>query len=142
MKLKEMHYQWERADEILAVGIYHGHLYIVRDIGWHPCAYVAVMASKPFDIDEIDCHGGITWCENHLPMSGNPSKPELQWIGWDYGHCNDYSGIEGDFIGGKRWTTDEIEQECMNVIDQLDPILCDYQAYKNKKGGHLKWRSL
>ncbi|MCM1315091.1 MAG: hypothetical protein NC040_10945 [Muribaculaceae bacterium] len=48
------------------------------------------------------------------------------WIGWDYGHCTDYSGFmmhehwfDIDTSHLKKWTTAEIFEEVKKVISQL-----------------------
>ena len=51
-------------------------------------------------------------------------KSENWFIGWDYAHCGDYCGYEeympeSIITYGKKWTTEEIIEECKNAIDQI-----------------------
>lgn len=114
--------------ELLACDTYRGFEYYVMSLGVHPCAYVAIPSSHEFyqkhydELPNIDCHGGLTYSNSFLCMSGD--KGINGWfIGWDYAHFNDYSGIYSTSIFPdyelKRWTTEEIVAECKHVIDQL-----------------------
>lgn len=55
--------------------------------GGHLCGYVQIPKEHPYfaskdrnKIDELDCHGGITFNEAH----------EEHWVGYDCGHLGDY----------------------------------------------------
>ena len=125
-KFAEMEYTPNRKRTLLAQGTYNGLNYYVLSLGTHPCAYVECDKNHIVDDDhiyDIDCHGGITYNEKILIL---PDKrlESIQFIGWDYAHCDDYAGYEVNFpedirVGGYKWTTDEIITECRNVIDQV-----------------------
>jgi hypothetical protein len=127
--MQEMVYQnkWLTLDQaiILAEGSYKGYEYFVVSYGIHPCAYIALREGQPFykarlceDVD-VNCHGGCTfveWGYKHL------FNETYKVIGWDYGHCGDFSGIYlkyNSFRDSKKWTTQEMIEECEHVIDQL-----------------------
>lgn len=69
---------------------------------------------------DIDVNGGLTYSDNELMGI----KSENWFIGWDYAHCGDYYGYEETMpesirTYGKKWTTEEIIEECKNAIDQI-----------------------
>ena len=110
---------------VLAKGYHKSYEYFVVSYGIHPCAYIALREGQPFynatdsgDVN-INCHGGCTFVEwGYKNLFGSNYKV----IGWDYGHCNDFSGLlkeVEDAEGLKKWTTKEMIQECEHVIDQL-----------------------
>lgn len=64
-------------------------------------------------------------------MRGNMGGDEgTKYLGWDYGHCNDFSGIylreifEADvnLKNLKKWTTAEIFEDVKSVIEQLNEV--------------------
>lgn len=126
---KEMVYQKDRKVEVLFKGTYKGYDFYVLSLGTHPTAYVKIPNGHPYfgksywNID-INCHGGLTYSENHLYIDKN-TKIEGWFIGWDYAHWGDYISFIGDDEilsknnAMKKWTTDEMIQECLDVIDQL-----------------------
>lgn len=123
--MKEMNYLQERKDEVLDSESYKGYQFVILSLGTHPTAYVKVPETHPYyeiDYDECDisCHFGLTYGRNYL----RTPDEELTgwWLGWDYAHYTDFAGYyEGnERLGGlKKWTTEEIKQECFDVIDQL-----------------------
>ena len=127
--IKEMVYSANRIDpERIAEGTYKGFDYYVLNLGTHPCAYVDVtetlLNGKEYDSIEIQCHGGLTYSRDYL----STVDKQGWFIGWDYAHYNDYAGYEIMFpsdlqSGGKRWTTEEIVDECKDVIDHIDKLI-------------------
>ena len=129
--IKEMVYQaeWLTSDDaiILARDFYKDYEYFVVSYGVHPCAYIALREGQPFysatdygDVN-INCHGGCTFVEKGYK---NLFDSNYKVIGWDYGHYNDFSGSSIKWgtkwnERSKKWTTEEMIQECKNVIDQL-----------------------
>lgn len=89
----------------------------------HPTAYIDVTNSPLNGCDEdidISCHGGITWCDNFVKYIDKKGW----FIGWDYAHFGDYidcgdAALNNMFLNDKKWTTEEIVEECKNVIDQI-----------------------
>lgn len=122
-KLEPMVYCDHRIEPIrIADGEHRGIPYYVLSFGTHPCAYVdiAPIGSIEINLDDIVCHGGVTYTDNRLATV----EHEGTFIGWDYAHCGDYNGylcaINGyASVDDKRWTTEEIVAECENVIDQI-----------------------
>ena len=130
MKFKVMKYGKERRTELLCKGKYKNYNYYVLNLGTHPTAYIEIpkenkLYRKSYDEIykigcDIDVHGGLTYSNNELMGI----KSENWFIGWDYAHCGDYCGYE-EFMPesirtyGKKWTTEEIIEECKNAIDQI-----------------------
>lgn len=130
MKFKVMEYGKERRTELLCKGKYKNYNYYVLNLGTHPTAYIEIpkenkLYRKSYDEIykigcDIDVHGGLTYSNNELMGV----KSENWFIGWDYAHCGDYCGYE-EFMPesirtyGKKWTTEEIIEECKNAIDQI-----------------------
>ena len=121
-----MKYSKDWKTEILARGSYKGYEYICVSYGCHPCAYIAISEGQPYyevnDFDDvrIKCHGGCTYAR--WGYSGI-FEDSYKVVGWDYAHYDDYSGIyEKDsprFRQGKKWTTQEIIEECKDFIERL-----------------------
>lgn len=130
MKIKEMEYGKERRIELLCKDKYKNYNYYVLNLGTYPTAYIEIpkenkLYRKSYDeIYEIGCdidvHGGLTYSDNELMGV----KSENWFIGWDYAHAGDYCGYEETMpesirTYGKKWTTEEIIEECKNAIDQI-----------------------
>ena len=69
---------------------------------------------------DIRVHGGLTYSTDSFLLLDNT------WIiGWDYAHCDDYSIFAKNCLflhDLKKWTTEEMIDECISVIDQLEEI--------------------
>ena len=133
MKYKEMIYQSDRKREVLFQKNYKGYNYYILNLGTHPTAYVEIpKESKYYNVEynniDVYVHGGLTYSDNFLDIS-ETERLEGWFIGWDYSHYNDYSGIyetldewnewfEARYF--KKWTTEEIIRDCISVIDQLE----------------------
>ena len=113
---------------VLQHEVYKGHEYYVVNMGPHPCCYAEVPVEHEFYRNRkisglsVPCHGGITYTGHleNLCLSTN-----RLFIGWDYAHAWDFTGyhmltsITGHFIDEHHWTTEEMVQECKEVIDYL-----------------------
>ena len=99
--------------EILHHDTYKGHQFFVVSYGSHPCCYVS-MNTNTIDPDDVDCHGGITYTGDMQFESFGT----VHCIGWDYTHFGDYSGFFPQ-LGGKKYFTKYMVEECCRVIDQL-----------------------
>ena len=130
MKFKVMKYGKERRTELLCKCKYKNYNYYVLNLGTHPTAYIEIpkenkLYRKSYDEIykigcDIDVHGGLTYSNNELMGV----KSENWFIGWDYAHYGDYYGYEETMpesirTYGKKWTTEEIIEECKNAIDQI-----------------------
>lgn len=106
----------------------------------HRCGYVGVPIEKSYniDIDDIDCHGGVTYCEEHLHYQEDKN---IKWIGFDTGHYGDGRDFEtvkklfGDnpkilnglefFQGSGYWvdfpvrTLDYCKEQCKQIVEQI-----------------------
>ena len=127
--MKEMVYKPRRELEVLDKGEYGGRKYLILSLGLHPTAYVSItdkeqeiikssLRGDDFDeydsplFDNINVHCGFTFYGNRDYMGGDKGTI---YLGWDYGHWNDFSGIYlnsyctlPDIEASKRWTTAEI----------------------------------
>lgn len=127
--MKEMVYKNKSVAELLDSGIYNSYEYAIVSMGFHPCAYVKLPEGHKYyglgyDDIPVDCHAGLTYAENYLDAMPLESG---WWIGWNYGHCCDYSGFmmhehwkDIDTSHCKKWTTSEILKEVKQVVDQLN----------------------
>ncbi len=73
------------------------------------------------EIGVIDVHGGLTYSSDKLYIGINTVLDNSWFIGWDYAHLGDYVSFI-DCIGDKKWTTNEMIEECKNVINQIIDI--------------------
>ncbi len=105
--------------ELIETGVYKNFNYFIYSLGTHPCAYVDVGSTSldHVNCDDIDiqCHGGLTYSNETLHDLDDKSW----FIGWDYAHFEDHLG---GYSGGKKWTVKEIEEECIDVIEQVIKI--------------------
>ena len=114
--------------EQIAGGTYKNFDYYVLNLKTHPTAYIDVTDSPLNGCDEdidISCHGGITWCDNFVKYINKKGW----FIGWDYAHFGDYidcgdAALNNMFLNDKKWTTEEIVEECKNVINQIIEKYC------------------
>lgn len=123
--IKPMIYNKNRpgSAEQIAGGTYKNFDYYVLNLKTHPTAYIDVTNSPLNGCDEnidISCHGGITWCDNFVKYIDKKGW----FIGWDYAHYGDYTdygyaAVNNMFPNDKKWTTEEIVEECKNVINQI-----------------------
>lgn len=86
-----------------------------------PIAAELLLSVEP-DLNNICvmCHGGMTYA--------GKEKDNKFWIGWDYAHYGDYTGVcempilkEFKYLhkNDKKWTTKELIKETKEVIEQL-----------------------
>lgn len=139
IKPKNMVYINEFKRELLFNDIYKNFHFYIISMGTHPCAYVEIPDKylKEFEkkdltlSEELLVHGGISYKENYLHLSGGTTMRGNLFIGWDYAHAGDYMALPScirdrfdDSIFGntKIWTTEEIIEHCKDVIDQLYKI--------------------
>ena len=105
---------------IVKAGRYkHYNYFITYNDMWY-CAYVEIPIHHPFynvsyDDIPIDVHGGVTFAGNHRMCHDH------YCIGWDYHHVGDYNPFFTTFFNEPvhHWTVNEIETECIDVINQL-----------------------
>lgn len=130
--MKEFIYENKRRKPILVCdGEYKGIYYAITSLGTYPCSYVKIPKEyKEYkkDFENIDdsihcCNGGLTYSEFGIPTGDCLND---FFIGWDYGHCWDYTPelkISGMLIcpeiDGLKWTTEKIYKEIKSVIDAL-----------------------
>lgn len=102
-----------------------GYKIVIVNYYSHPCAYIGLQEGHPYyniDYDDIpiDCHGGLTYgSNNHIAVA--ELRDNGYFIGWDYGHYGDYVTFS-PYSNDKMWTTEEIIDECFNVIEQLEKL--------------------
>ena len=126
--MKEMVYSNKRKVTVLDNNVYNGYHYVILSLGSHPCAYVEIPEGSSlykkdeFDIDNIECHGGLTYGRDYLHLE-NDEICEGWFIGWDYAHFGDaLGGYIYNNCGEKCWTMGEIFEELKKVIEQIIAI--------------------
>ena len=110
---------------------------LFMDIG-HRCGYVGIPEASGIDVEEIDCHGGITYGpSSHLHLQEDNN---IEWIGFDTCHYCDGRDIEkikeyfpdrvslltimSSIHGGyKPKTLEFCEEQCKQIVDQVIDIL-------------------
>lgn len=128
-EMKEMVYQKDRKIQVLYSGEYKGYKFAILNLGVHPTAYIE-NKNGFYEYDEANektynesfPHGGFTflgkcyWDEND----------KTEYLGWDYAHCDDFSGYytpESGLYDTKQWTTAEIYEDVKKTIDFLALLL-------------------
>ncbi len=132
--MKEVDYTSKKY-EILDEGDYNGKHYVITYMGNHPCAYVEFNYEFERDSklwENVPCH----WDANYLDIGPwtyhyKNNDDSRIYIGWDYGHLNDYSRFDND-ISLKKWTVKEIREDVKKVIDYLNKIKNKLLTYKEK----------
>lgn len=129
--MKEMIYQKNRKIEILDTGKCCGYTYYILNLGTHPTAYIEIPKEhKYYEKDywaiDLPVHYGLTYGSNSLNISKD-KKIKGWFLGWDYAHCDDYCGYEEGIpqylrTNGKRWTTEEIQQEVFEACKELERV--------------------
>lgn len=131
---QEMQYFYDKEHEypayLIAMGEHCGFPFYVKNLnGCHPTAYVQVPSTHPMygkrltDEIPLDVHFRVTYAESSLL----PVATSGWFIGWDYGHCTDFMGYykpnDGEYLNSlKKWTVDEIIEECMSACEQLEEM--------------------
>ena len=124
-----MVYQKERKIELLYSGEYKEYKFYILNLGTHPTAYIEIprgnnLFKKHYNGIDLNVHGGLTYSDSVLFISENEKANGEWFIGWDYAHYDDYMPYYDElqkalFQQLKKWTTEEIKQECENAIDEL-----------------------
>lgn len=148
--MNEMVYTNKRYDipQLLELNEYKGYVYIILSQGTHPTAYIKVDKDSVFygrqyslddkkdcPINRIKCHGGVSYVAGDLGWQNNNGHEccfkedyGVWFVGWDYANCDDYfPNREGLSLGMKKWTTEEIAEECKQVIDQMIMLEAEYK---------------
>lgn len=126
------------------VGNYKSYDYVIvfYDLG-HRCGYVNIKGSDNFNVEPIECHGGVTYYERGLHFIDDPVDNNEYWIGFDCAHFGDLRDIRANigyfpkidlhaltlmnsiyypYADAHLWTFPDVENECKNIIDQLQNI--------------------
>ena len=98
---------------VLDFGEYRGIKYMIVSRHTHPCAYIEL--GKKYA--GIGCHGGVTYSGRGVPGFEEITSG-THWIGWDYAHSWDFMASI-PWLGGKKWTTEEMVAEVQSVIDEV-----------------------
>ena len=126
--MKRMIYKANIEIEVLCEDSYLEYNFVIVSYGTHPCAYIEIPKDNPFYLldydkleDDITCHGGLTYSGTLDHIYNDLSR---WFIGWDYAHASDYQGYNAlfNFTASqkeKKWTTEEIYEEVIDVIKQL-----------------------
>lgn len=109
---------------------YRGYPCVIlfMDMG-HRCGYVGVPMSEAVDDDDISCHGGITYCSEHL--HGQEDGAGTIWYGFDCAHYMDAADVEKTreyfhrdpyrppFDDEVVRTLEFCKEECKKIVDQI-----------------------
>lgn len=109
--------------ETVKAGKHNGFEYFILWYRNHPNAYIKIPKGHPFyekDHNEIDdkgyVHGCFTFSDKNL--NKDHGLEDGWYLGWDYAHAGDYQAFsDGFIIPERRWSVQEIEDECKLVID-------------------------
>lgn len=118
---KEMEYGIEYKFDVLAEGTCYGFQFYIINYGTHPCSYVEIpIEHRMKGFEDIKVHGGITYSEYGI----HELKTNKWFIGWDYMHLGDYSGMfEKDLPalneGAHKWNIEELLNDVVDVCRQL-----------------------
>ena len=101
----------------LATGTTNGINWMIINFGTHPNIYLDVEGTKYEGVDydniPLEVHGGLTF-------NGKSDRhPDGYWIGWNYGHYNDYNPRLLSCADGHKWTTDELIKEAEEASKKL-----------------------
>ena len=115
--------------KVLDNSIYRGYEYYIVNRGTHPTAYIKLSKSDKFygwgydDLSEIiDTHGGFTYSSDKLSFDDSTGN---WFIGWDYAHLGDYTGLEifddNDYNleSNEKHSTFKILEDVIDVVNQL-----------------------
>lgn len=125
---KPMIYSEHGKVERLSIEVYRGYEFAVMNLGTHPCCYIKLPKGHKYenvDYDNIPLavHGGLTYGESFLNVAEVGGKEIADktgyWIGWDYAHYGDYLGCDLTHFDTRIYTTEELERDCRDAIDQL-----------------------
>lgn len=144
--MNEMKYSKERITRCLyEEKTEDGYMIIIISLGTHPCAYIGVpkghklygVSSEELNDSEcyIDCHYGCNYSDDNVMGFHR----DYWFLGWDYGHCDDFIGYylkDGTselLRQDKKWTTEEIYQECLVALEDIKKIDIIEENVKVKK---------
>lgn len=110
--LLPMEYDFNPTVKMLYNDYWLGFHFYVLSMGTHPTAYIEV----PKDFKKTKDLGiEITYDSAYLNV-GTIIYQNSRFIGWDYAGPADYVERAHD---GKKWTTEEIIRECVDVIEKI-----------------------
>lgn len=128
VEYKQMEYISNNKTDVLCEGKYKGYQFYIMSMGTHPTAYIeipreSILFYKKYDDIDIEVHGGLTFSNSQL----RNIKTHSWFIGWDYAHYGDYAGYEELLpinlrMGDKKYTTEEIFEDVISVIEQINEI--------------------
>lgn len=87
------------------------------------CGYVGIPKDSKIDVESIDCHGGITYTDNHLH---HQSREDLLWIGFDCAHYCD--GFDAE-TSKNLFADEKCVMEQINILESTG-----YFAFSNEEG--------
>ena len=135
-----MKYQPTRKFGVLYEGTKDDYKIVIVSYGTNPCAYIGLPKKHLLNGVHYDsfsgfnnegeylgfpCNGGVTFTGLGIH---NELHPNTWFLGWDYAHAGDYVGYyQGTSMGknskNKKWTTKQIYEQCVNVIDTLKKVV-------------------
>ena len=114
------------------IGVGYQFKFIVKNNYMNPCAYVYLpdhmivnATTEEWFEENIDCHGGVTWCDHYVPGVDETCNSPGYWFGWDYAHLGDYIYGLAPRPNDRKYTVKEIIEDIADVVDQLNTIIKD-----------------
>lgn len=107
-------------------GNYKGYEYLITFTAYGTrCGYVAIPANQDYDVNEIQCHGGVTFEEdNHSAKNLLPTPCTDMWIGFDAAHYLDMR----DFEAAKKYFGGQPKQHFqINLMEDLHKEIDDME---------------
>lgn len=130
----------KQAKETVYYGEYGKDIRIlVRRGGASLCAYVGIPIEHPlagffYDDMPLDCHGGLTFCEEGKKDNDWPEG--FYWYGYDYAHAGDYMTYYDTLPSStslknlkvlalredRKWTIKDVKAEAESVAYDFDKL--------------------
>lgn len=122
----EIEYYSEIKKILVEKNKYKNFEYFIMNLGRYPTAYVKLNKDQfnRIKTKDIKVHGGITFETITGILINKFEKVDGCFIGWDYAHFGDFDGLSIKYPylytkGDKKYTKNEIEEECKDVINQI-----------------------
>lgn len=99
--------------------------WVIRSTGDHPCAYIGTNGLWKGEKEEIQAHIPVLLTYDSREVSHLEGlDPELDWLGWDYGHPGDYEAYfekdleawKDEIKNSKKYTYQEIKKDIDWVV--------------------------
>ena len=140
---KELYQIWRRDEEgiqlkVVMEGDYRGrHFVIGAHCTGNPNAYLEVEETDAIKVEaeRYDYYdGGLSRVNGGSTYYGEAywdKEDKRTYVGWDYGHCHDYSAMCPQ-IGGKKWDLIDILMEIASAESEIETMNENDPEYWNR----------